>query len=340
MTDISGINASNLQQWFDQHAVGVTGDLSFVPVAGGHSNLTYIVTDEASHQWVLRRPPLGHVLATAHDMSREHKIISALSDSSVPVPGVIGLCEDPEINDAPFYVMDFVPGVILRTRLEAEDLSVEVRKKMGHSLVKTLADIHAVDVDAVGLGDLARREGYIERQLKRWRQQFVDGATREIPQILEVHALLAGCVPEQQGVSIVHGDYRLDNCMMGIEGPVAAVLDWELCTLGDALADLAGMISSISSHVDGSGELASRAEGFPTAEEIRQIYSEYSDRDLEHLDFYIAFNFWRMACIVEGVYTRYAAGVMGKIDEASIEAFGNRVIILSDLAAETINGMK
>jgi len=340
MTDISGINASNLQQWFNQHAEEMTGNLSFAPVAGGHSNLTYVVTDESSQKWVLRRPPLGHVLATAHDMSREHKIISALSDSDVPVPGVIGLCENLEINDAPFYVMDFVPGVILRTRLEAEDLSVEVRQKMGHSLVKTLADIHAVNVDAVGLGDLARREGYIERQLKRWRQQFVDGTTREIPQILEVHKLLAARVPEQQGVSIVHGDYRLDNCMMGTEGPVAAVLDWELCTLGDALADLAGMISSISSHVDGSGELASTTEGFPTAKEIRQIYSEYSDRNLEHLDFYIAFNFWRMACIVEGVYTRYVAGVMGKIDEGSIDAFGNRVIILADLAAETISGMK
>jgi len=340
MSDISGINAPNLQRWFNEHTEGVIGDLSFAPVAGGHSNLTYIVTDESSQKWVLRRPPLGHVLATAHDMSREHKIISALSGSGVPVPGVVGLCEDLEINDAPFYVMDFVPGVILRTRPEAENLSVEVRKKMGHSLVETLAGIHAVDVDAVGLGDLARREGYIERQLKRWRKQFVDGATREIPQILEVHELLAARVPEQQGVSIVHGDYRLDNCMMSTEGPVAAVLDWELCTLGDALADLAGMISSISSHVDGSGELASTTKGFPTAEEIRQIYSEYSDRNLEHLDFYVAFNFWRMACIVEGVYTRYAAGVMGEIDEASINAFGNRVIILADLAAETMSGIK
>ena len=339
MADISGINASNLQRWFDENTSGVTGDLSFTPIAGGHSNLTYVVNDVSSQKWVLRRPPLGHVLATAHDMSREHRIISALADSDVPVPGIIGLCEDSEVNDAPFYVMDFVPGVILRTREEAENLSVDTRKKMGHSLVKTLADIHAVDVDAVGLGDLARREGYIERQLKRWRKQFVDGTTREIPQILNVHELLAARIPEQQGVSIVHGDYRLDNCMMSVDGPVAAVLDWELCTLGDALADLAGMISSISSQVDGSSELASTTEGFLNAEEIRQIYGECSDRNLEHLDFYVAFNFWRMACIVEGVYTRYAAGVMGQIDDAAIDAFGNRVIVLADLAAETISGM-
>ena len=144
MTDISGINASNLQRWFDENTSGVTGSLSFTPIAGGHSNLTYVVNDESSQKWVLRRPPLGHVLATAHDMSREHRIISALADSGVPVPGIVGLCEDSEVNDAPFYVMDFVPGVILRTREEAENLSVDTRKKMGHSLVKTLADIARV----------------------------------------------------------------------------------------------------------------------------------------------------------------------------------------------------
>jgi len=251
------------------------------------------------------------------------------------VPGIIGLCQDTEVNDAPFYVMDFVPGVILRLRDEAEEYSVEARQKMGHSLIETLARIHSVDVDTVGLGDLARRDGYIERQLKRWRRQFVDATSREIPQVLSVHDTLAACIPEQQGVSLVHGDYRLDNCMMNPEGPVAAVLDWEISTLGDALADVGGIISSITDQVSGANDLASRSEGFPTADEIREIYGTFSDRNLEHLDFYVAFNYWRMACIIEGVYSRYVAGVMGEIDDVMVKAFGERVVVLADLAAET-----
>ncbi|MGE4566326.1 MAG: phosphotransferase family protein [Acidimicrobiales bacterium] len=335
MNDISGINAANLQKWFDSKVGGLDGPLTFNPVTGGHSNLTYRVADSSGRQWVLRRPPLGHVLATAHDMSREHRIISALSDSGVPVPGIIGLCQDTEVNDAPFYVMDFVPGVILRLRDEAEEYSVEARQKMGHSLIETLARIHSVDVDAVGLGDLARPDGYIERQLKRWRRQFVDATSREIPQVLSVHDTLAACIPEQQGVSLVHGDYRLDNCMMNPEGPVAAVLDWEISTLGDALADVGGIISSVTDQVSGANDLASRSEGFPTADEIREIYGTFSDRNLEHLDFYVAFNYWRMACIIEGVYSRYVAGVMGEIDDVMVKAFGERVVVLADLAAET-----
>ncbi|MBT3247331.1 MAG: phosphotransferase family protein [Actinobacteria bacterium] len=335
MNDISGINAANLQKWFDPKVGGLDGPLTFTPVTGGHSNLTYRVADSSGRQWVLRRPPLGHVLATAHDMGREHRIISALSDSGVPVPGIIGLCQDTEVNDAPFYVMDFVPGVILRLRDEAEEYSVEARQKMGHSLIETLARIHSVDVDTVGLGDLARRDGYIERQLKRWRRQFVDATSREIPQVLSVHDTLAACIPEQQGVSLVHGDYRLDNCMMNPEGPVAAVLDWEISTLGDALADVGGIISSITDQVSGANDLASRSEGFPTADEIREIYGTFSDRNLEHLDFYVAFNYWRMACIIEGVYSRYVAGVMGEIDDVMVKAFGERVVVLADLAAET-----
>ncbi len=335
MNDISGINAANLQKWFDPKVGGLDGPLTFTPVTGGHSNLTYRVADSSGRQWVLRRPPLGHVLATAHDMGREHRIISALSDSGVPVPGIIGLCQDTEVNDAPFYVMDFVPGVILRLRDEAEEYSVEARQKMGHSLIETLARIHSVDVDTVGLGDLARRDGYIERQLKRWRRQFVDATSREIPQVLSVHDTLAACIPEQQGVSLVHGDYRLDNCMMNPEGPVAAVLDWEISTLGDALADVGGIISSITDQVSGANDLASRSEGFPTADEIREIYGTFSDRNLEHLDFYVAFNHWRMACIIEGVYSRYVAGVMGEIDDVMVKAFGERVVVLADLAAET-----
>lgn len=285
---------------------------------------------------MLRRPPMGHVLATAHDMAREHRIISALADSGVPVPSIVGLCEDEEVNGAPFYVMDFVPGLVVRDVSAAEALPVEVRRRMGESLVEVLARLHAVDLDAVGLSGLGRHDGYIERQLKRWRTQFVDATTREIPRVLEVHDLLAARVPTQQGVGIVHGDYRLDNCMMSADGEVAAVLDWELCTLGDVLADVAGMVAYGDSRTTGGVLPPTSVEGFPTTDEVRELYAHHGTRDLADLDFYVAFAYWRITCIVEGVYSRYAAGVMGDQDDPRlVEAFGQRVLDLADLAYES-----
>ena len=285
---------------------------------------------------MLRRPPMGHVLATAHDMAREHRIISALADSGVPVPSIVGLCEDEEVNGAPFYVMDFVPGLVVRDVPAAEALPVEVRRRMGESLVEVLARLHAVDLDAVGLSGLGRHDGYIERQLKRWRTQFVDATTRDIPRVLEVHDLLAARVPTQQGVGIVHGDYRLDNCMMSADGEVAAVLDWELCTLGDVLADVAGMVAYGDSRTTGGVLPATSVEGFPTTDEVRELYAHHGTRDLADLDFYVAFAYWRITCIVEGVYSRYAAGVMGDQDDPRlVEAFGQRVLDLADLAYES-----
>ena len=335
MSDIPGIRHENVRRWMDSYVGGVNGDLRFHQIAGGHSNLTFTVSDGSGRRWVLRRPPLGHVLATAHDMAREHRVISALADSGVPVPGIVGLCEDTAVNDAPFYVMDFVEGVVVRTVEEAEQHPVELRKRMGRSLIEVLACIHGVDVDAVGLGNLGRREGYIERQLRRWDRQFRESATREVPHVLEVHDTLASRVPEQQGVGIVHGDYRLDNTMMGLDGRVAAVLDWELCTLGDVLADVAGVIAYADERTAGGTHLAMSVEGFPTASEIRELYADASGRDLANLDFYIAFAYWRTACIIEGVYARYAAGAMGSdADPAAVEAFGLRVGVLAELARE------
>ena len=287
---------------------------------------------------MLRRPPMGHVLATAHDMAREHRIISALADSGVPVPAIVGLCEDDEVNGAPFYVMDFVPGLVVRDVAIAEGVPVEVRGRMGESLVEVLARLHDVDLDAVGLSDLGRHNGYIERQLKRWRTQFVDATTRDLPRVLEVHDLLAARVPAQQGVGIVHGDYRLDNCMMSPDGEVAAVLDWELCTLGDVLADVAGMVAYGDTRATGGTPPPTSLEGFPSTDAVREMYAHHSTRDLAHLDFYVAFAYWRIACIVEGVYTRYSAGVMGdQGDPRLVEVFGQRVWDLADLAYETVS---
>ena len=337
----AGINHDNLVRWFDREVGGLDGgSLTFELITGGRSNLTFRVTDGVAAEdggrcWVLRRPPMGHVLATAHDMAREHRIISSLADSGVPVPRIVGLCTDSEVNGAPFYVMDFVPGVIVRNLDEAEKVPVEVRARMGESLVEVLARLHNVGLDAVGLADLGRHEGYVDRQLKRWRTQFENATTREVPGVLETHEILASRVPVQQGTGIVHGDYRLDNCMMSTDGEVAAVLDWELCTLGDVLADVAGMIAYTDDPTTGDSPPPTSVEGFPDADGIRAAYARHSSRDLTQLDFYVAFAYWRIACIVEGVYTRYAAGAMGDQDDPRLVAvFGQRVLDVAQIAHE------
>jgi aminoglycoside phosphotransferase (APT) family kinase protein len=330
---MDGIDAPKVTAWFEEHVAGAEGPLDFTLIAGGRSNLTFKVTDANGTDYVLRRPPLGHVLATAHDMSREHRIISALAPTPVPVAPALGFCDDPEVNGAPFYVMAFVDGLIVRGPAEGEALSPEARRRAGESLIEVLVAIHDVDPAAVGLGDLGRTEGYIARQLKRWYSQFNQSKMREVPVVDEMHEFLSAHIPEQQGAAIVHGDYRLDNCMLSPAGEVAAVLDWELCTLGDPLADLGLLMvywndpGDATQSLAGSG--ATAAAGFPRKSELRELYAARSTRDLSDLDFYVAFGYWKLACILDGVYTRYAKGAMGS-DGASWEAFGQSVVHLAE----------
>jgi aminoglycoside phosphotransferase (APT) family kinase protein len=330
--DVPGIDAPSVTSWFHEHVPGAEGPLGFELIAGGHSNLTYGVSDASgTSRWVLRRPPTGHVLATAHDMGREHRIISALGPTAVPVPVTHGLCEDEDVNGAPFYVMDFVDGTVARSKTIAEGLGVEQRERAGESIVDVLVDIHSVDLPAVGLDDLGRHEGYIERQLKRWHGQWEKSKTRELPVVDEVHAVLAANVPEQGPATIVHGDYRLDNCLVGADGSVAAVLDWELCTLGDPLADLGLLMVYWAEAGDPDPmppDAPTTAEGFGSRKEVLERYAERSGRDLSKIDFYRAFGYWKLACIIEGVYARYAAGVMGRGDgdgEAAGAIFSDQV---------------
>jgi aminoglycoside phosphotransferase (APT) family kinase protein len=334
-----GINAENITSWMVEHAPAVTPPLRFEMITGGHSNLTFKVTDASGRRWVLRRPPLRQVLATAHDMGREHRVISALGPTDVPVPPVIGLCDDPEVNGAPFYVMGFVEGEVIRNIMEAEKLTVEQRRAAGESIVDVMAAIHAVDIDAVGLGDFAKREHYIERQLKRWYGQFEKSKTRELPVVEEVYQRLLDLVPEQGPATIVHGDYRLDNCLIGADGRVAAVLDWEICTLGDPLADV-GLLLVYWGDREGPSPhgiaAPTLADGFPDKREVLARYAERSGRDLSQIDYYQAFGFWKLACIVEGVYARYKGGAMGQRDESSFEFFGQQVVALAEAAREAI----
>ena len=231
--------------------------------------------------------------------------------------------------------MDFVPGLVVRTVEDATLVPLDVRRRMGTALVEVLARLHDVDLETVGLSDLGRHDGYVERQLKRWRIQFERSTTRDLPQVLAAHEILAARIPAQQGAGIVHGDYRLDNCVMSVGGEVAAVLDWELCTTGDVLADVAGMVAYADSRATGGQLPPTSVEGFPSADEVRSLYEAHGTRDLAELDYYLAFAYWRIACIVEGVYSRYAAGVMGDQDDPRmVAAFGQRVVDLADLAHE------
>jgi aminoglycoside phosphotransferase (APT) family kinase protein len=292
-----------------------TGPFRFTLIAGGHSNLTYRVDDAAGNAFVLRRPPMGHLLASAHDMGREHRIISALAATRVPVAPAVGFCADPAVNDAPFYVMSYVDGLVVRDRNMAESLlTTEARNNASRSIVDTMAAIHAVDLQAVGLDTLGKHEGYIARQLKRWYSQWNAQKTRELIEVDRVHDLLSQHIPEQGAATIVHGDYRLDNTMINAAGDVVAVLDWEICTLGDPLADL-GILSVYWTGPDDAlsawDSPATTAPGFWNRADLAVRYAEVSGRDLSHLDFYTAFAFWKLASIMEGVYARYLGGAMG-----------------------------
>ncbi|MEY2424698.1 MAG: hypothetical protein QOI61_270 [Actinomycetota bacterium] len=338
MSDPTGINVDGVTKWFAEHVPEATAPFDFDLVAGGRSNLTFGVTDANGRKWVLRRPPMSHVLASAHDMGREHRLIAALGPTPVPVPKAVGLCTDDEVNGAPFYVMEFVEGTIVRDPATAEKLFTrEQRRHTGEDIVDTLAAIHAVDLTEVGLDDLARHEGYIERQLKRWHTQFQASAaqnTREVPVIDEMHDFLASRIPEQGRAAIVHGDYRLDNCMIGADGSVAAVLDWELCTLGDPLADMGLLMVYWNEAGDSSSALPTSptaVDGYPTRAELKARYAEQTGRDVAELDFYVSFGYWKLACILEGVFARYAHGAMGN-DGAAFEGFGQQVVNLGELA--------
>jgi aminoglycoside phosphotransferase (APT) family kinase protein len=352
-----GINEPQVSEWLLINVDGLTGPLAYELIAGGRSNLTFAVTDATGRRVVLRRPPISHVLSTAHDMGREHRIISALRDTPVPVPLTLGYCTDESVNERPFYVMEFVEGHVFRGVPETRSILDDAgRRAAGEDLVDVLVAIHGVDVDAVGLGNLARRDGYIERQLKRWHGQFElsqqqareAGVYRPVPFLDEVHQILSERVPEQHGVAIVHGDYRIDNTVISNEGKIQGVLDWELCTLGDPLADM-GILLAYWAEESTSDESAASAgnvlatsspavtalPGFPTRSELAARYADRSGRDLSEIGFYEAFAYWKLACILEGVYVRYAANAMGgSADDA--EALGLGVADRAKRALEAL----
>ena len=331
------INEENVTRWIQDHTEA-DAPLRFELIAGGRSNMTYTVTDATGRKLVLRRPPMGPLLPSAHDMAREHRLMHALRDSPVPVPRMVGLCQDAMVNGRDFYVMYFLDGVVVRDIEIGRTFAAEIRTRMCHELIDTLCALHRVDIDAVGLGDLARRSGYIERQLKRWSGQWEQSKTREIPLIDRVRDTLSERLPEDAVTTIAHGDYRLSNCMMDPAGLVAGVLDWELCTLGDPMADLAGLMGYW--YRDGDPDTKGDAEtttleGFLPQEELAGLYAEEMGVSLEKVAYYRAFASWRLACIGEGVYARYLNRQQGEQDEAfDLDEYKKSVEDRVNLAAE------
>ncbi|MFP8874707.1 MAG: phosphotransferase family protein [Myxococcota bacterium] len=317
MGEVPGIAWEPVSQFFARQVPGGGVPLSFELISGGRSNLTYHVSG-GEQEWVLRRPPLGHVLPTAHDMAREYRVLSALAETEVPVPRTFALCQDEAVNGAPFYVMEYTPGVILHEGLPPGFATTEdERRRIGSAMVEALVRLHAVDYEAVGLGDFGRPAGFIERQLRRWSQQWERSKTRELPIIDELIAILRARLPVSPAPTIVHGDYRLGNMALAPDTPdrILAIFDWEMATVGDPLADLGYTLiywgeegDPPGALGDGRNQAVSAQPGFMTRAELVAEYAERSGRDVRAVPFYEALAFYKLAVISEGIQARFLKG--------------------------------
>ncbi|MEU4535273.1 phosphotransferase family protein [Streptosporangium sp. NPDC023825] len=337
-----GIDWPRLVGWIAANVPGVGEPTGVSMIAGGRSNLTYVV-ETSGRRLVLRRPPLGHVLPTAHDMRREWRVISALAPTSVPVPEPVAFCDDQDVIGAPFYLMGHVDGAAVRTREDALGLTPVQTRRLSERLAEVLAAIHAIDYERVGLGDFGRPEGYMARQLERWGQQWERSKTAELPAYDRLVARLRERLPARSASTLVHGDYRLDNTLVRLspDPGILAVVDWEMSTLGDPLADLGLTLTYWQDP--GDEERASIpvaagvtvAPGFLTAREFAAHYAEVSGADLSDLDFYVAFGNYKLAVIVEGIHARFK---QGKTVGEGFEHIGAAVPTLVDRALRVLGG--
>jgi aminoglycoside phosphotransferase (APT) family kinase protein len=337
-----GIEADRVTAWIVERDPTVRPPLRFERFAGGRSNLTYLVTDRRGRSLVLRRPPLHSVLKGAHDMAREYRIIAALGPTAVGVPPVAGLCEDSSVTGAPFYVMGFVDGIVLRDAAQAETLEEDVRRHAAESLVDTLVALHALDPVEVGLAGLGATQDYVARQLHTWMRQLQHTGGGDLPGLEEAQRRLAARIPRQQRSAIVHGDYRLDNVILARDGEVVAVVDWELCTLGDPLADLGLLLVYWGEAGDAFTALPAAPSvlaGFPDRAALAARYAAGAGLDLGDLDYYVAFGYWKLAAVLQGVYSRARAGAYGEAGEA-FEGIGERVALLAEAAVDRVRGAR
>lgn len=334
---LAGIDLPALQRFFADHVPAEVGRLSAELITGGKSNLTYRVTDGA-RIWVVRRPPLGTLSPTAHDMGREYRVVKALHGTGVPVAEPVALCEDAAVIGAPFAVVSYVDGRTLQDGDDTATLPPEQALRCAHALVDTLADLHAVDYAAAGLAEFGRPQGYLERQVRRWRGQWNWVGTREIDALERLHNGLAKTVPKQAGSTIVHGDYRLDNTILdpGDLSRIRAIVDWEMATLGDPLADLGLLLvywDPRSEPVLGVRHATSANPGFPAADELAQRYATRSSLPLDNLPFYRALGYFKLAVIAEGIHQRYLAG---KTVGHGFQTVGDAVPVLLNAGLEVL----
>ena len=342
--DLDGLDLERLAQYFADNVPGAAGGaLDATLISGGKSNLTYSIGDGTS-TWVLRRPPLGHVQPTAHDMAREFKVINALGPTPVPVPTAYAFCDDPSVNGAPFYVMELVDGRIARTSEDVAAFTVDEARRSSEQLVDVLAAIHTVDWAAVGLADFGRPDGFMSRQVRRWNQQWEgskEAGCPDVPAITELARRLAGSVPASPAPTIVHGDYRLDNTMLAIDDPgrVVAVLDWEMSTLGDPLADLGLFLlywgRDESSAAAVAGAAISPDAGFLSRDELVNRYAAATGLDLAALEWYEIFASYKLAVICAGIHARF---LLGMTRGDGFEGMGVVIRQLSETALERADG--
>lgn len=307
--DPPGLDLPALGAFLDHVCPGmVSGPLRAEIIAGGKSNITYAVTDGVG-TWVVRRPPLGHVLATAHDMGREYRVMSALHGTGVPVPRMIAICEDANVMGEPFYAMELASGAAYREASQLADLGPDRTRMIAERMVDVLLGLHAVDPASVGLADFGRPAGFLQRQVRRWKQQLDASATRDLPRAEELARMLAASVPVDASPAIVHGDYRLDNLLIGDGDQVTAVLDWEMATLGDPLTDVALLYVYMRlARVGNAIADAMSAPGFLTPDEALARYVAASPRDTSQMGFYLGLAFFKLAVIVEGIHRRFIDG--------------------------------
>ncbi|WP_433560437.1 phosphotransferase family protein [Nocardia sp. CA-151230] len=333
----AGLDLPALQRYFDEHVPGTAGPLRAGLLQGGKSNLTYRLSDGV-HDWVLRRPPLGPLTPTAHDMAREFRIVAALAGSGVPVARAVSLCEDEAVIGVPFAVVDHVAGRTLRDGDEAARLSSAQAATCAAALVDTLAALHTVDFTAAGLSEFGRPTGYLERQVRRWRGQWDRVATRELSTVDRLADALRANLPAWSEAAIVHGDYRLDNTILSADlTRVAAVIDWEMATLGDPLADL-GLLQVYwdprTEPVLGVQHAPTANPGFPSAADLAERYSMATGRDVGGLSFHRALGYFKLAVIAEGIHQRFLAG---KTVGAGFDQVGRAVPVLFDAGLDTLS---
>lgn len=341
-----GYDIPAVETWISENIPDLSPPFEWTRLEGGHSNLTYQLVDTNGKEAVIRRPPRGELLPKAHDMSREWALISSLGPTDVPVPAALGFCESPDVTGAWFYVMGCIHGRPLYNGEQSQDwIAEENRGAMSQSFIDVLAALHSVDPHDVGLADLGKHDSYVGRQLKTWYRSWnasIEGAKLDDPRVHEMQEFFLENLPDQGPIRVVHGDYGCHNCLFGPDGKVAAVVDWEISTLGDPLADLAYAVNQWAQVGDELGPKAdppTAFEGFWTRQQMADRYAEKTGRDLSNLPYYVGFNRWKSAAIIHGVYARYMEGKKST-EGIDLDELRERIVLSIDRAEMALNEIR